>query len=290
MRDYTLDTALEELMKYSLCITSPEITKDFVFSMMDGPFEKKLSDMARLGYDAIELLCGYPRDCDYNRVLEVCRRNSLGISDVSSGAVSTVTGLRLLDPDREKRHECANLFSDMIDLAAKLGSHIITIGAFRGWAKDVTSIPQAEEMMADILSGLESKLAEYDVSVALEPVNRGQTDIFNTCAQTLSFIERAGLKKVGVLYDTYNADATEDDPIDALEKVLDAKKLLHFHIADTDRMIPGMGMIDFPAYLKVLKEGTYDGYLSGELKSGSDPVYTGRMIITNMKKFETCIQ
>ena len=276
-------------MKYALCITSPEIKKDFVFSMMSGSFDKKLSDMTSFGYDGIELLCGYPRDCDYRYVLETCRKNGLEISDVSSGAVFTATGLTLLSSERQTMKDCASLFSDMVELAARLGNHIVTIGAFRGWARDVGSVAIAEEILADLFQKLETRLRENDVRIALEPVNRGQTDIFNTCAETLSFIERSGNPNVGVLFDTYNGDATEDDPLAALKKTLDAGKLLHFHIADTDRMIPGMGKIDFPAHLRVLSEGMYNGYLSGELKSGPDPTAAGKKIIDNMREFERCI-
>ena len=276
-------------MKYALCITSPEIDKPFIFSMMAGSFEKKLSDMAAFGYSAIELLCGWPKLCDHAGVLKTCARNGLAISDVSSGAISTVTGLRLLDSDRTRMKECSDLFSDMIELAARLGNHIVTIGAFRGWARDVGSIGIAEEMLADMFCRLDPKLSEYGVKVALEPVNRGQTDIFNTCAEALSFIERAGSPNIGVLFDTFNADAAEDNPVKALESVLKAGKLLHFHIADTDRLIPGDGSIDFPAHLKVLKDYGYEGNLSGVLKSGEDPTETGRRIIDNMKGFEKCI-
>jgi len=276
-------------MKYALCITSPEIKKDFVFSMMAGPFEKKLSDMASFGYAGIELLCGYPKDCDHKYVLEACRKAGLEISDVTSGAIFTVTGLTLFAKDREKRKECAALFSDMIELAARLGNHIVTIGAFRGCARDVGSVAAAEEILADLFGKLDPKLSGYGVKVALEPVNKGQTDIFNTCAETLSFIDRAGSPNVGVLYDTFNADLAEDDPVNALKGVMDSGKLLHFHIADTDRLVPGLGKIDFASHLRVLKEGSYKGFLSGELKSGEDPTATGKLIIDNMKKFERCI-
>ena len=276
-------------MKYALCITSPEIKKEFIFSMMAGSFEKKLSDMADFGYDGIELLCGYPRDCDHKYVLETCRKNGLEISDVSSGAVFTAIGLTLLGTDRQKMKDCASLFSDMVELAARLGNHIVTIGAFRGWAKDVGSVQIAEEILADLFERLEPKLNDYGMKIALEPVNRGQTDIFNTCAETLSFIERTGSPNIGVLFDTYNGDAAEDDPLSALKKTLESGKLLHFHIADTDRMIPGMGKIDFTSHLRILKDGNYKGYLSGELKSGPDPVVAGKKIIDNMREFEKCI-
>ena len=276
-------------MKYALCITSPEIRNDFAFSMMYGPFPRKAADMASFGYDGIELLCGNPGDCDHGFVLGTCRKNNLAISDVSSGAVFTVTGLRLLDSDRQKRRECAELFSGMVELAEKLDTRLVTIGAFRGWARDVGSVPAAEDILAELLCRLEPKLTDSGVSVALEPVNRGQTDIFNTCAETLSFIDRIGNPHVGVLFDTYNAQSTEEKPAVALKNVIDSGKLLHFHIADTDRLPPGKGTIDFVPHLRILKEGSYDGFLSGELLSGEDPVATGRLTIDNMRDFEKCI-
>ena len=276
-------------MKYALCITSPEIDKPFAFSMMGGSFDKKLSDMAFFGYNGIELLCGYPKDCDYKYVLETCRKNNLAVSDVSSGAVFTVTGLTLLGKDREKMNDCRKVFSDMVELAARLGNHIVTIGAFRGWARDVGSVQIAEEILADMFSDLDPRLSDYGVKVALEPVNRGQTDIFNTCEEVLSFIDRAGSPNIGVLYDTFNADAAEEDPFSALAGVLKSGKLIHFHIADTDRLVPGEGKIDFASHLRILRDGCYDGFLSGELKSGSDPTATGKAIIDNMKEFERCI-
>ena len=276
-------------MKYALCITSPEITKDFVFSMMGGSFEEKLSDMARFGYSGIELLCGYPQECDRAGVLGTCRKNSLAISDVSSGAVATVTGLHLLESDGSRMKDAAKVFSGMVDLAAGLGSRIVTIGAFRGWARDVGGTENAEEIFAELFGRLEPRLKDNDVHIALEPVNRGQTDIFNTCDQVLDFIGRTGVSNVGVLFDTYNAQAAEDDPFSALEKTLDVGKLLHFHIADTDRLVPGRGTIDFTSHLRILKEHGYDGFLSGELKSGDDPTATGRDVIENMRRFEECI-
>ena len=54
-------------------------------------------------------------------------------------------------------------------------------------------------------------------------------------------------------------------------------------------MIPGMGKIDFTSHLRILKGGNYNGYLSGELKSGPDPTAAGKTIIDNMRAFEKCI-
>ena len=277
-------------MKYSLCITSPEISKPFAFSMMGGSFEKKLSDMKAFGYSAIELLPGFPKECDVEYVRRICRENGLAVSDISSGAITTVTGFTLLNRDRTVRKEAAAVFSDMIDLASRFGVGVVTIGAFRGWAKDVGTVEDGYSVIAELLSSVDGKLRDNDVKVALEPVNRGQTDIFNTCDETLSFIDRCGSANVGVLYDTYNAYMTEDDPAWALKSVLTGEdSLLHFHIADSDRLIPGEGKIDFLPLLRLLKECGYDGYLSGELNRGDDPTMTGKKIIEAMQRFEECI-
>lgn len=277
-------------MKYSLCITSPEISKPFAFSMMGGSFEKKLSDMNAFGYSAIELLPGFPEECDIGYVRKICRENGLAVSDISSGAITTVTGATLLNRDKAVRQEAAAVFADMIDIASELGVGVVTIGAFRGWAKDVGTVEDGYSLIAEILSSVDGKLRDNDVKVALEPVNRGQTDIFNTCDETLSFIDRYGSASVGVLYDTYNAYMAEENPAGALEAVLARKgSLIHFHIADSDRLIPGEGKIDFVPLLRLLKKYGYDGYLSGELKSGDNPTLTGKKIIEAMQRFEECI-
>ena len=276
-------------MKYSLCITSPEITKHFVFSMMKGTFEEKLENMHLLGYDAIELLPGYPKECDSGYVKRICDSKSLNISDVSSGALTTVTGLSLLSNNKDERREGESLFFSMIDLAASLNVSIVTIGAFRGWVKDVGGLENGYEIICDILFHVRGKLEDNNITVALEPVNRNQTDIFNTCREALSFIERCNLKNIGILYDTYNAYESECDYISALRDVLESGRLIHFHIADSFRLPPGEGKVDFVSLLKILDEYGYKGYLSGELKSDSDPNDVGRKIIDVMREYEKCI-
>lgn len=277
-------------MKYALCITSPDVERDFMFSMMSGSLEKKLADMAALGYSGIELLCGQPELCDYKRVLQACKSNSLEISDLSSGALYTVTGLKLLVSDKEKRIEAAKVFTAALDLAIKLGTDIITLGAFRGWARDVGTIADGEEILADLFLSLEPRLLDNNIRIAIEAVSGGETDIFNTCAQVVSFIKRNNLKNTGVLFDSYHADIADDNPLKTLEDLIDSSMLLHFHISDSERKIPGEGKIDFTALMRILLGKGYEGFLSGEIKSGENKLATGMAVIHNMKEFERCIQ
>ena len=260
-------------MKYALCITSPDVERDFMFSMMSGSLEKKLADMAALGYSGIELLCGQPELCDYKRVLQACK-----------------SGLKLLVSDKEKRIEAAKVFTAALDLAIKLGTDIITLGAFRGWARDVGTIADGEEILADLFLSLEPRLLDNNIRIAIEAVSGGETDIFNTCAQVVSFIKRNNLKNTGVLFDSYHADIADDNPLKTLEDLIDSSMLLHFHISDSERKIPGEGKIDFTALMRILIGKGYEGFLSGEIKSGENKLATGMAVIHNMKEFERCIQ
>jgi sugar phosphate isomerase/epimerase len=49
---------------------------------------------------------------------------------------------------------------------------------------------------------------------------------------------------------------------DAIRK--HAKRLLHMHLADSNRWVPGMGHLNFQSILSALREIGYPGYLSLE--------------------------
>lgn len=273
-------------MKYGLCIASPEIKVPFVFNMMGGTFEEKLSKMKKMGYSGVELLCGDPINCDTEFVLSQCKKNNLSVSDVSSGAVVTATGLHLLAKDKEERLQSFELFKGMVSLAEKLGTKVVTIGAFRGLASDMGGTAFANEYLADVFSRLKNQLSNSGIKVALEQVNRKQTDIFTTFSEISEYLDKLSDTNIGILYDTYNADLEEKDPFDSLESVLKQDRLIHFHIADTDRKVPGFGSIDFSKHLEILRKYSYDGFLSAELDGTSDPDGSCKKIIDNMIKFE----
>lgn len=68
---------------------------------------------------------------------------------------------------------------------------------------------------------------------------------------------------VKLMFDTYHALYRNEVASDYVYRMKD--KLHHVHIADTDRLPPGMGRCNFPSVLKALKEIGYPGYLSMEV-------------------------
>ena len=76
------------------------------------------------------------------------------------------------------------------------------------------------------------------------------------------FIEEVGSPALGIHLDTFHMNIEEISIEDAIRK--HAKRLLHMHLADSNRWVPGMGHLNFQSILSALREIGYPGYLSLE--------------------------
>jgi sugar phosphate isomerase/epimerase len=99
------------------------------------------------------------------------------------------------------------------------------------------------------------------VRIALEPLNRFETNFLNKHDQALCLADAVG-PDVGVCLDAFHINIEESDPFAAIKKV--GKRLNNFHIADNNRRAPGEGTYDWKKLLSTLKEAGYTGFLTTE--------------------------
>ncbi len=100
--------------------------------------------------------------------------------------------------------------------------------------------------------------ADHGVKIALEPLNRFETDLVNTSEQVVRLIDDIGEKNVGVHLDTFHMNIEELDSGAAIRHAGD--KLLHFHTCENDRGAPGSGRnIDWDNVAQALKDVKYNG-------------------------------
>ena len=104
--------------------------------------------------------------------------------------------------------------------------------------------------------------AERKVQVALEPLNRfeGYAGFMNSVQDAVSVIEESGAANVGVLADLFHINIEDTSLSDALR--LAGRRLMHVHLADSNRAAPGTGHIDFLQLIRTLRSTGYQGYLS----------------------------
>jgi 5-keto-L-gluconate epimerase len=104
--------------------------------------------------------------------------------------------------------------------------------------------------------------ADHGVRLALEPINRYETDLVNTINQGMALIERVGADSLGLLPDTFHMNIEEASIEKSLRRA--ASQIFHFHVADSNRWYPGAGHLDFSHILSILKDINYPGWVSAE--------------------------
>jgi D-psicose/D-tagatose/L-ribulose 3-epimerase len=100
------------------------------------------------------------------------------------------------------------------------------------------------------------------VTVGIEPVNRYETYLVNTCAQARKLMTMIDEDNVKIHLDTYHMNIEEKSFYDATK--LAGQDLVHYHLCENDRGIPGTGLVDWDGIFKALAEIDYEGYAALE--------------------------
>jgi D-psicose/D-tagatose/L-ribulose 3-epimerase len=109
--------------------------------------------------------------------------------------------------------------------------------------------------VADLAAGL-------GVTLGIEPVNRYESHLVNTCAQARHLIEMIERDNVRIHLDTYHMNIEEKDFYQAT--LLAGNDLIHYHLCENDRGIPGTGQVDWDGIFRALAQINYTGYAALE--------------------------
>ena len=115
----------------------------------------------------------------------------------------------------------------------------------------------------------------------VEAINRYETPLLCTAAQTVAAVERIGAPNVHVLLDAFHMNIEEVSLGDAIRAT--GEHLGHFHIADSNRQAAGMGHLDFVEAAEGLAAIGYDGWLSAEIL----PLPSDRAAAEQARRFAT---
>jgi D-psicose/D-tagatose/L-ribulose 3-epimerase len=94
------------------------------------------------------------------------------------------------------------------------------------------------------------------IDLVLEIVNRFESNLLNTTAQGLDFIEATGSDAITLHLDTFHMNIEEANPASAIR--LAGDKLGYFHIGESNRGYLGDGVIDFDRIFDALLDIDYD--------------------------------
>lgn len=122
---------------------------------------------------------------------------------------------------------------------------------------------------AEAFAKVDEDLKAHDVIMGIEAINRFETDLVNTAAEGTAMAKASGSDRVGVLLDTFHLNMEEKDVHKAI--VDTGKHLVHFHVSDNDRGVPGSGHVQWGDVKNALDTINYDGWIVAEMfvKSGT---------------------
>lgn len=267
-------------MKLAAVITTPEVPISVPVALFAGTFPERLDKAAALGYDGVELMVLDPARLDAVTIAQEIRARRLDIAAIGTGAQFLVDRLTLLAGDRATEQRAFQRFEMLVDFAAACGSPLITIGSFRGklaWGGE-----GARGRLVATLRRCAEVAGARRVRVALEPLNRYESDFINTAAEGMTLAEEIAHPAFGLLLDTFHVNIEEAD-IPASFRTA-APRLWHVHLGDSNRLPPGQGHFDFALVVKTLRELGYTGYLSAELLARPDPDAAAKATIEVMRR------
>jgi sugar phosphate isomerase/epimerase len=106
--------------------------------------------------------------------------------------------------------------------------------------------------------------AKYGVTIVLEPLNYGETNLLNTVDEGIDYVNKINHPNIQLLADFYHMLKNGEQ---ATSIVKAGKLLKHTHIAEKEnRTAPGVAGDDFRPYFRALKEIKYKGKLAVECR------------------------
>ncbi|MFB0516469.1 MAG: 5-keto-L-gluconate epimerase [Candidatus Neomarinimicrobiota bacterium] len=243
-----------------------------------GRLAGNIAKIKSLGYDGVELAIRDPGSFDLSALNSLLTKHALPVPAIGTGQAFGEEGLSFIHPEASIRRKAIDRIKAHMSLADKLGS-IVIIGLVRGKKGPDTSDDQAERWLRAAMTECASE--NRMVKLAIEPINRYETDLINTVASGLRLLDAIGLDNVGLLLDTFHMNIEEPSLIGSM--IAARERLFHFHIADSNRWYPGAGHIDFAEICNTLSSIGYQGFVSAEILPLPDPDTAAKKTVEYMR-------
>ncbi len=247
-------------MKLSVAIAAEHAPAE-AFVVWRG-FEASIRKAAALGYHGVELALKTADEIDRDEVARWLDAAGLAVSAVTTGQVFATLGLYFTHPDPAARERTFEVFSGLIDLAAEVGG-VLNVGRARGFVGDGQSRADTETLFVDMVRRLCDAAGPVGVTVVVEPVNRYEINFINRLDEAAALLDRVDRPNVGLMPDTFHMNIEEAEIGGALTR--HGRRVRYIHLADSNRLAPGQGHLDFADVFAGLRRGGFDGWAAIEI-------------------------
>lgn len=215
------------------------------------------SKVAKMGYDFIEIAVEDPALIHVPTIKRELANNNLSVNICGA-----------FGPTRDLTNESSavvqtgfDYINACLDISAELGVSFFAgpmysaVGKARmiPEAQRITEWNRAVENLRKVCEEAQSRHLE----IALEPLNRFESDLINNVDDVLRLIQDIDHPAAKICLDMFHMNIEEPDPEAAIIKAND--KLVHVQVSENYRGIPGTGNANWNAYYKGLNAINYQG-------------------------------
>jgi D-psicose/D-tagatose/L-ribulose 3-epimerase len=208
-----------------------------------------------MGFDAVEIPIEYPEKIDAKKVKEALEQN--GLEAIVCGAFGPSRDLTNDDPEIHKN--CFNYIQECLDMCNAWGSTFFAGPMYSavGKARMVSTEQRKKEWERAVTNVYKvCKMAEArKLQIALEPLNRFESDMVNTAADVLRLVSDINHPAAKVMLDGFHMAIEERNIEEAITSAGD--KLIHLQVAENYRGTPGTGQTPWQSFKQGLNNINY---------------------------------
>jgi D-psicose/D-tagatose/L-ribulose 3-epimerase len=215
-----------------------------------------------MGYDAVEIPVEYPDKIQARKVMEALDAN--GLEPVVCGAFGPTRDLTHEDPSVHET--CFSYITACFDLCNAWDSTFLAGPMYSavGKARMLTAEQRKIEWDRAVknLYKVCNLAMERGLQIALEPLNRFESDLVNTAEDVMRLVKDVNHPAAKVLLDGFHMAIEEHDLEKAIVTVGD--KLIHVQVSENYRGTPGTGQTPWKSLKAGLAKINYEGVVSIE--------------------------
>jgi D-psicose/D-tagatose/L-ribulose 3-epimerase len=220
-----------------------------------------LDQIKAIGFDAVEIPIFNTSDhAAYERLGS--RLKALGLA----ATAVTVMGpdANPISPDKSIRDAAVAHIDRALECGQMFGAQLLcgpihsAIGVFSG------NGPTDDEFQygVETLQRAAEKAQARNIKLAIEYLNRFEIYFLTTAAQAARFVRAVNHPFCKMMYDSFHAHIEEKNQAEAIAAA--AAEIIHAHVSENDRGIPGTGQVRWDDYFSALKQANFQGFYTIE--------------------------
>ncbi len=198
-----------------------------------------LAQLKKTGFDGVEVPLFEGDANHYKTVARELRNQGLGCTTVTCVGPEA----NPISPDAKVRQAAVERHRWAIEMTAILGGELLA-GPFHSPLAVFTGAgPTADEKQraADVLRQSAEVAQQHKIMLTIEYLNRFECYFLTTATQARELVQRVNHPNFRTMYDTFHANIEEKNAAQAIKEL--AGHFVHVHISESDRGIPGTGMV-----------------------------------------------